>query len=245
MLEDRRLERVYDGIELVGSVGNPTARTMCIMSFVACLAGEGRTDSPMTASPVLRDFAIIINDRMPPEVRRHLKPFAPLIIGTNDGLDETRAEVLRKALADEILPRIQREHRDPQSTRRRGGVLRRAWAGLFEGNLRRRIVDLLDEAAWGHRPGLGIELAHAAGQLISLCALEAGSADDEGWYWGKAIQLLDRLCSVGAEGRAPGVRPDRLEWLERILAAHGLVVDRRGAEPTSLSTLAARFPGVV
>jgi hypothetical protein len=114
---------------------------------------------------------------------------------------------------------------------------------LIKGSLRRRIVDLLDEAAYDHRPGLGIDLAHGAGQMIGLCALEAGSADDEGWYWGKAIEVLDRLCSVGAEGRVPGVRPDRLEWLERILAAHGRIADRGDAQPTSLSTLAARFPG--
>ena len=102
MVDDPRLERIYEGIDLVGCIGNPTARTMCIMSFVACLAGEGRTDAPMTASPVIRDFAIIVNDRMPPEVRRRLKPFAPRIIGTNDGLDEIRAQVLRRALAEEI-----------------------------------------------------------------------------------------------------------------------------------------------
>jgi len=243
MPEDPRLERIYEGIELVGGIGNPTARTMCIMSFVACLAGEGRTDAPMTASPVIRDFAIIVNDRMPSEVRRRLKPFAPRIVGTNDGLDETRAEILRQALAEELLPKVLGEPRDPTSTRRRRGVLRRAWVRLSKRHLRRRIVDLLDEAAYGHRPGLGIDLAHAAAQLISLCALEAGSADAEGWYWSKAIGLLDRLCSVGAEGRVQGVRPDRLEWLERILAAHGRVADRGDARPTSLSTLAARFPG--
>jgi hypothetical protein len=243
MLEDPRLERIYEGVELVGGgVGNPTARTMCIMSFVACLAGEGRTDAPLTASPVIRSFAIVVNDRMPPDVRRRLKPFAPRIIGTNDGLDEIRAEVLRRALTAEILPKVLGEHRKPTSTRRRRGVFGRAWVELLKGSLRRRIVDLLDEAAYDHRPGLGIDFAHGAGQMISLCALEATTADDEGWYW-KAIEVLDRLCSVGAEGRVPRVRPDRLEWLERILAAHGRIVDRGDAQPTSLSTLVARFPG--
>lgn len=231
MPEDPRLERIYEGIELVGCVGNPAARTMCIMSFVACLAGEGRTDAPMTASPVIRAFAIIINDRMPPEVRRRLKPFAPRIIGTNDGLDEARTELLRRALAEEVLPLVL-GGRDAghAPVRGRRGVLGRAWIGLFKGGLRRRIADLLDQAAYDQRPELGIDLAHAAGEILSLYALEAGNSEEGGRFWGKAIEILDRLCNVGAETRAPGVRPDRLEWLERTVATHERVVGRGDAE---------------
>lgn len=245
MVENARLERIYEGIELVGGVGNPAARTMCIMSFVACLAGEGRTDAPVTASPVIRAFAILINDRMPPEMRRRLKPFAPRIIGTNDGLDEARTEILRRALAEEILPKVFGDSSGRTPARRRRGVIERAWIGLCKGGLRRRILGLLDEATCGYRPDLGVDLAHAAGELISLCALEAVRSDDEVWYWSKAIELLDRLCSVGAEGRVPAVRPDRLEWLERILAAHALAAARSGAAgPMPRPGLAAGAPRV-
>jgi hypothetical protein len=57
------------------------------MSFVACLAGEKESDAPRCASPVIRAFAILINEQMPREVRQRLKPFAPRIVGTKDGLD--------------------------------------------------------------------------------------------------------------------------------------------------------------
>src|SRR5690606_30926452 len=92
------------------------------------------------------------------------------------------------------------------------------------------IADLLDQAAYDQRPELGIDLAHAAGEILSLYALEAGNSDEEGRFWGKAIEILDRLCNVGAETRAPGGRPDRLEWLERIVATHERVVGRGDAE---------------
>jgi hypothetical protein len=243
MLEDPRLERIYEGIDLVNGVGDPAAGTMCVMSFVACLAGEGGTDSPLTASPVIRHFAIVVNDAMPAELRRRLKPFAPRIIGTNDGLDEIRTAILRLALAEEIVPSLLDGPRDTAAeARHRRGVLGRAWIRFSKGSLRRRITALLGETEYAYRPELGIELAHAAAQLIALCAREAAGAEEEAWCWGRAIGILDRLCGVGAEGRRTGVRADRLEWLEGVVAARGCIARGSGAEPTPL---AAHFPGVL
>jgi hypothetical protein len=70
--------------------------------------GERETDAPCCASPVIGAFAILVNDQMPGDVRQRLKPFAPCIVGTKDGLDGARAEILRRALVEEILPRMSR-----------------------------------------------------------------------------------------------------------------------------------------
>jgi hypothetical protein len=46
---------------------------LCGISFVALLAGEGNTDQPASASPLIRNLAIPVNDAMPQEVRQRLK----------------------------------------------------------------------------------------------------------------------------------------------------------------------------
>jgi hypothetical protein len=46
-----RLQRLFDRVELVSDVGDPASGTMCIMSLVAHLAGEGHTDAPPARRP--------------------------------------------------------------------------------------------------------------------------------------------------------------------------------------------------
>ena len=120
----RQQQRVLDRFELVSGIGEPDEGTACVMSLVAHLAGEGRTDRPRCASPLIREFAIPVNDRMPREARQRLKPFAPRLVGTNDGLDRARAEVLRRALVETILPRASGECQAASP----GGPARRARA---------------------------------------------------------------------------------------------------------------------
>jgi hypothetical protein len=108
---DRQLEQLCERVTLIEGVGSRRRGELCIMSFVALLAGERHTDHPACASPLIRNLAISVNDAMPQQVRQRLKPFAIRILGTNDGRDRARAEVLRQALAGEILPRIRRDWR--------------------------------------------------------------------------------------------------------------------------------------
>jgi hypothetical protein len=64
----------------------------CAMEVVAWLAGEGHTDAPSCASPVLRTFTINLNDSWDERQRQTLKPYLPRMVGTaGDGLDETRS----------------------------------------------------------------------------------------------------------------------------------------------------------
>jgi hypothetical protein len=79
------------------------------MSFVALLAGESHTDRPACASPLIRNFAILVNDAMLAQARQRLMPFAMRILSTNDGQDPARVEVLRQALTNKILPQISRD----------------------------------------------------------------------------------------------------------------------------------------
>ena len=208
---DLRLQqRVLDRIELVCGIGEPHAGTGCLMSLVAQLASEDHTDRPACASPLICAFAIPVNDHMPREARQRLKPFAPRLVGTNDGLDRARAEALRRVLVGVVLPRASGDRHAPPPggpASRRAGPLRRLRVRLLRGDLLRHIGRLLEEAEWGHGRGREAELAGAAGRLLGLCARDAWDAREAEWYWGQAIGLLDRLCEVGARARqgAPGV----------------------------------------
>src|SRR5258707_9931175 len=105
MVVNPQEERLYDQVELVRGTGSRNRGQLCIMSFVAYLAGERHTDHPRTASSFIHDFAIPLNDGIPTALRQQLKPFAPQIIGTNDGHDLKRAAVLSQMIMGEVLPR--------------------------------------------------------------------------------------------------------------------------------------------
>ena len=217
-----RLQRVSDRVELVsGSIGNPGEGRMCLMSFVAFLAGEAHSDSPSRASPLIQAYAVLVNDHMPHDVRQRLKPFAPRIVGTNDGFDAARARLLRQVLEQEILPRAAAGQARPApaagASAERAGIpgLRRLWRWLRRDELQ-RFLDC------GPYRDDDVTLAGQAARLIAQLARGAPSAREREWYWNAAIGLLDRLCEVGAEARPPGgpadaVRSDRLAWLEGML----------------------------
>jgi hypothetical protein len=202
---DLRLQqRILDRFELVSGIGEPDKGTACVMSLVAHLAGEGRTDRPSCASLLVRHFVIPVNDGMPRAARQRLKPFAPRIVGTNDGLDRARAEVLRRALVEVILPRASGccQASSPAEPAWRAGPFRRLRIRLLRGNLLRHVGRLLKEAErGGSGPGQTAELASAAGHLLASCAHDAWDGREAKWYWNQAIGLLDQLCEVGAQAR--------------------------------------------
>jgi hypothetical protein len=64
----------------------------CAMEWISYLAGEGITDAPECASPVLRTFTISLNDRWDDAPRQRLVPYLPRMVGTaGDGQDEARS----------------------------------------------------------------------------------------------------------------------------------------------------------
>ncbi|HEX6020651.1 MAG TPA: hypothetical protein VFZ00_01565, partial [Solirubrobacter sp.] len=72
---------------------HPTAAEgRCAMEWVAYLAGEPHTDSPVCVSPLLRGFGIALNDPWDDEQRQKLRPYLARCIGTaNDGRDMERS----------------------------------------------------------------------------------------------------------------------------------------------------------
>jgi hypothetical protein len=210
---DPGLQRAFDKVELVsGSIGDPGQGRMCLMSLVAFLAGESHSDAPGCASPLIQAFAVAINDHMPHAARQRLKPFAPRIIGTNDGSDEVRAAVLLHALADADLAGAPGRDLARAAAPAGGGSfaqLRRLWRWLRKDERQR----LLHRALSHHD---GVYLAREAARLIARSARHAADARERERHWDAAIGLLDRLCDTGApaQRRGPGVRAERLARLE-------------------------------
>jgi hypothetical protein len=218
------LERAIEGIELVRGIGDPAVGRLCVMSFVAYLAGECHTDRPRCASPVIRSMAVIINDQMPPATRQRLKAFAPRIIGTNDGHDAARAEILSRAMFDELLPAACHDAQAVRSAGRKRSIFGRLWTEASKRSLAGRMAKVLSELKAEQENGVPSELEEQVGQttghLITLLARDAPTADGEMRYWDMAIALIDQLCDVGAESRAWGVVDERLARLGHVVHDH-------------------------
>ncbi len=224
---DLRLERALGRVEIVTGAGTRDRGRMCVMSLVACLAGEEHTDSPGCASPLIRAFAIPLNDNMPDAVRQRLKPFAPRILGTADGMDAQRAELLRRALAEEILPKL--DGRPPQPARRFAGPLwrlfgsqiRRLWSMLGMRQLYREAEEMMDRAvalSVGADMARAIAAAGAVGRLIGRAARESSDPREAERLWNLAIGLLDRLCDLREDDLHAGVSaPDMVARLDEAL----------------------------
>lgn len=209
MVFDVDVQRRYDGVELVAGIGDPRLNRFCVMSFVAFMAGEYFGDRPKTASQIIRKFVIPLNDRVDPATRQRLKPFAPRIIGTNDGHDNDRAALIWQTLVREILPvalddaasdaqcRAQARHCLGESA----ASILRAVGGL-PARIRRNIEHMLEAREHGRHDVLAKEAGHT---LVTL-AETARQEERRTWYLNQAITLLDRLCEVGVAGRATNHR---------------------------------------
>lgn len=212
MTTDISHQRLYDSIELVPGVGNRNENELCVMSLVALLAGESHTDRPQAACPVIATFAIKINDGVDCDARQTLKPFAPRIIGTRDGLARGRAWVLTNAILGEVLPhraltaghpvpaalveklRIRSQSFEADEIEELYGVLRNEAQNL--GLDRGRLADfryLLRACARGSNE----LVANSCASILSDFARHPAQPEDSGWYWNKAIEMIDRICDVG------------------------------------------------
>jgi hypothetical protein len=198
-------ERLYDQIELVRGAGRRKRGQLCIMSFVAYLAGERHTDHPRTASPFIRSFAIQLNDGLSPALRQDLKPFAPRIIGTNDGHDFERSSVVLQTIMDDILPRAACDfpndrayaHFEPDNE-----ALLGLSAGWGKSRPTESIASCFRAVRDAQDGGERLSIALTAGRLFVALVQRAPTSTAQRWYWAKALELLDRLCDVGSDYRA-------------------------------------------
>jgi hypothetical protein len=212
MTVDRGLEQLYPQIALVKGTGDPAGGRLCIMSFVAFLAGEAHSDNPGVASQVIRHFVIPINDRMPDAFRQRLKPFAPRIIGTGDRFDLLRVNMLAAAMREEIIPRVERDF--PQSSSRMRWLYCENGVRWTASALERRLARLVDHPVAADTARIGIALAGDAADLLVQCAAATGRPDIASWYWNKAIDLLDRLCDIREVPAARYIDPARVHLLQ-------------------------------
>jgi hypothetical protein len=200
MTIDGKAERLFFQVELVQGRGDRDRGKLCIMSLVALLAGEAHTDAPATASAVIREFAMTINDSIPDSMRPRLKPFAPRIINTRDGLDIARANLLIDAALTDLLPSISADLSSASA-----GILG-AVSALLNGRalmplveLQRRILSLASEISETQDNRASAKLAYAVAQLICFCGRTAKVRARREGYWLKAIDLLDRICDIRIE----------------------------------------------
>ena len=218
---DRRLERLCERVTLVEGAGSPRRGELCVMSFVALLAGGRHTDHPAGASPLIRNLATAVNDALPRDERQRLKPLAARIVGTDDGRDQARVEVLRRTLEREILPRVRRDWGAGRDAVRRRVPLEFLFADAIGRDFGGCIAQLLARLERGVPPGSEPRVGAAVGELLARCMREATTRERRNWYRDAAVGLLDRLCDVGAEARGPAIRHEALARAEERLGDGG------------------------
>lgn len=219
---NERMERLYESVELVRGAGDRRKRRLCIMSFVALLAGEEHTDDPKTASRVIRRYGIVVNDEMPADLRQRLKPFAPRILGTRDRHDRERARLLLEAWQTEILPRLAADFGQTV------GAADEATRLLLSSN----IAPVEATACKA--------IASSVARLISHFAATVAPPKRE-WYWLKAIELLDRLCDV-SEAPQVSLHADLVSGVEVALGGKSRTESRPGLAGTALARLRRLIP---
>jgi len=219
MTTDLSYQRLYDSVSLVPHVGNRSDNELCVMSLVALLAGESHTDRPQAACPVIATFAIKINDGIDCDARQTLKPFAPRIIGTRDGRARKRAWILVNAILTEVLPRRAEDAGKPIP---RALIERlRVPTPAFDAGELTELFELLREEA----QTLGLDrgrlsdfryllracargsdelVANSCASILSDFARHPVPGGDTAWYWNKGIELIDRICDVGAGTASSG-----------------------------------------
>lgn len=246
MTTNTRMENLYQQITLVRGAGDRSHGKLCIMSFVAFLAGEGHSDDPATASAVIRRFAITINDEMPDHFRQRLKPFAPRIIGTRDGHDRVRADLLIDAVQLELLPQIAADFSDATAARIQAsyaGWKHRRPESLAE--FRQRVIHMVLCAGDIRDTYTCQAVASAVARLIAFCARTAGTSAQREWYWLKAIELLDRLCDVGSERGRPQVSEEHLAEMAEFLERRGQWAQRRSRAMEAFVRVRNLFPVLI
>jgi hypothetical protein len=223
MTDKPHTERLIHEVELVRSRGDPARMKLCVMSLVARLAGEAHGDQPRCASPVIAAFARAVNDAMDRTTRQRLRPFAPRIVGTADGADAERRDWLHTLLVESLLPAIVTDlqasaHDHDQA---RAAELTAELAGQLAHADDAQQLRIVQDAAWdraaliwplrnaltARRDGDGVQQAEAIARVLIAAVSCLARPTRREWYWGRAVETLDRLCDVGADRKAAVARP--------------------------------------
>jgi hypothetical protein len=206
-------ERLIDAVELVRSRGDPARSKLCVMSLVARLAAEPHGDRPVCASPVIAAFARPVNDAMDRTTRQRLRPFAPRLVGTADGCDGKRRDLLHAFLLHTLLPAIVTDLQAGAGSHDEAGAA--ALASELTGHLvhaedaerlrlaqdpawdRAALIWPLRTALAARRDGDGVQQAEAIARVLIAAVSGVARPSRRAWYWDRAVAILDALAEAG------------------------------------------------
>jgi len=175
----------------------------CAMEVVAFLAGEGHTDAPECASPVLRDFTMSLNDRWDTDTRQQLRPYLPRMIGTaRDGKDEARSYLALDWLIRTYTPTwldlagLTAEAQELRDLRRIVDLVAAKDAGPVVQKARASA-----SAAWAAAGAAARAAAWAAAWAAARAAARAALAPTVLALQPQALDLLERMVALGETER--------------------------------------------
>ena len=98
-----------EGLPIAGKGHRGIGPKMCTLEQLSYVAGEGHSDSPECACPVLSAFVRALNDRLPHGQRQELSRYVRLLYGTRgSGQDETDRRALIRAWHERTGQRLSR-----------------------------------------------------------------------------------------------------------------------------------------
>ena len=198
MNTDLELSRVLDSAVLGQGKHETRDEGMCAMELTAFLAGERHTDQPACACPALTAYTIGLNDPMPEVWRQQLKPYLPLLIGSRDGREVERAELLARRACTVFAPvALDAAGLGEHAARLRG------MTGATMAELRAAASTASANAAYA---------ASAYAAYASAACAAAASWDTVGPL---ALQALDDAIAIGREDR-PAPAPEIARLIERV-----------------------------
>jgi hypothetical protein len=178
----------------LGKGSHDTRETgMCAMEWVAYIAGEEHSDSPVCVDPVLRRFGMGLNDALPDDMRQRLRPYLARMIGTaGDGRSEER----RWALADWAVRFAAAEAQDVTGRKDLGDKLRALPEVTAE--TKDEAIEVARAVRDGRRAANAYAAAaYAAAAYANAAADAADAAAARRHMWERllpsALDLLDRL----------------------------------------------------
>ena len=187
----------------------------CLMEMVSFLAGEKWSDSPICASPVIAAYGRALNDRLPDELRPHLTPYIPRLIGTRASRE---VEIRRGYVAADVAVRVFA----PRALRARGLVVEAVRLESLE-----QIVD----TATAERARAAAYAAFAAAYAAAHAAYAAADAAHAAAYadaWRELLPLaltaLDEMIALGPGGEIPD------EWFTKALCVIPEAAPTQGLE---------------
>jgi hypothetical protein len=220
---DLKRQRLFDTVDLKYGSHRERDDGMCAMEMVAFLAGEQHTDHPDCACPVLTGYTIRLNDSMPEAWRQQLKPYLPLLIGSRDGQEPKRAELLAWRAIRVFMPIMLTACHMPDRAaefrdfRGRLDAAADACYAVFAGvgntpvssrvaNTARTVTMQAARAAYAahcagdaRAPHMGraIDASDTADVAIALTRIAEPDT-----IWRLAVEALDEALAIGAEERA-------------------------------------------